>query len=132
MESSLKELSQYRFQRACEVLNDAKLLLDAKSFKSSVNRSYYAIFHVLRAVTALDGFDASKHSSVIAYVNRNYVKEGVFDRSLSKILDTAYRLRERADHKDFEIISREMADEQLRKAEKIMEMIKPYLEEKWS
>ena len=50
MESSLKELSRYRFDCACEDLNDAKLLLDAKSFKSSVNRSYYAIFHAMRAM----------------------------------------------------------------------------------
>ena len=90
MESSLIELSKYRFQCACEDLNDAKLLMDAGSFKSSVNRSYYAIFHMLRAVTALDHFDASKHSAVIAYVNRMYVKEGIFDKTLSKMLDRAY------------------------------------------
>lgn len=121
MESRLKELSEYRFHRAGEDLRDAKLLMDAKSFKSSVNRSYYAIFHALRAVTALDGFDASKHSSVIAYVNRVYVKEGIFDKSLSKMLDTAFRLRERADYKDFEMISRNMAEEQFQKAEKILQ-----------
>ena len=131
MESSLIELSKYRFQCACEDLNDAKLLMDAGSFKSSVNRSYYAIFHMLRAVTALDHFDASKHSAVIAYVNRMYVKEGVFDKALSKMLDKAYRLRENADYKDFEIISRDMAKEQIERAEKIMDMIKPYLDEKW-
>ena len=64
---------------------------------------------MLRAVTALDHFDASKHSVVIAYVNRIYVKEGIFDKALSKMLDKAYRLRENADYKDFEIISRDMA-----------------------
>ena len=131
MESSLIELSKYRFQCACEDLNDAKLLMDAGSFKSSVNRSYYAIFHMLRAVTALDHFDASKHSTVIAYVNRMYVKEGIFDKTLSKMLDKAYRLRENADYKDFEIISRNMAKEQIERAEKIKDMIKSYLDEKW-
>lgn len=132
MEGSLKELSEYRFHRACEDLEDARLLMDAKSYKSSVNRSYYSIFHMLRAVTALDGFDSSKHSGVIAYVNRMYVKEGVFDKSLSKMLDTAYRLRERADYKDFEIISREMAEEQIQKAESIMAMVEPYLNDRWN
>lgn len=106
--------------------------MDAGSFKSSVNRSYYAIFHALRAVTALDNFDASKHSGIIAYVNRMYVKEGLFDKTLSKMLDKAYRLRENADYKDFEIISRDMAREQIERAEKVMGMIKPYLDEKWT
>lgn len=74
----MTELSEYRFERACEVLNDARLLLKEKGLKSSVNRLYYAIFHVLRSVTALDGFDFSKHSGVIAYFNKAYVKEGIF------------------------------------------------------
>ena len=62
-------------------------------FKASVNRSYYAIFHGLRSVTALAEFDSSKHSGVIAFFNRTYVKEGVFDKSISKLVDIEYRLR---------------------------------------
>ena len=101
MEGSLKDLSQYRFSCAKENLEAAKVLLQAGQFKSSVNRSYYAVFHGLRAVTALDKFDSSKHSGVIAYFNHTYVKEGIFDKSISKLVDTCYRLREKADYQDF-------------------------------
>jgi uncharacterized protein (UPF0332 family) len=125
------ELSKYRFSRAKEVLRDAETLLKEKSFASSVNRSYYAIFHALRAVTALDGFDASKHSGVIAYINREYVKTGIFDKRLSKILDTAFRLREKADYDDFILISLDAAEEQILKAKEVINMIEPYLEQKW-
>lgn len=125
------QLSQYRFSRAKEVLRDAETLLNQDSFSSSVNRSYYAIFHALRAVTALDGFDSSKHSGVIAYINREYVKTGIFEKRLSKILDTAFRLREKADYDDFFIISIDAAKEQLLKAEEVICMVQPFLEEKW-
>jgi hypothetical protein len=125
------ELSKYRFSRAKEVLRDAETLLKEKSFASSVNRSYYAIFHALRAVTALDGFDASKHSGVIAYINREYVKTGIFDKRLSKILDTAFRLREKADYDDFIIISLDAAEEQISKAKEVINMVEPYLKQKW-
>ncbi|RHR27094.1 HEPN domain-containing protein [Clostridium sp. AF19-22AC] len=131
MEGSIKELSQYRFQRACEDYETARLLFGAKSLKASVNRSYYAIFHALRAVTALDQFDSSKHSGVIAYINRNYVKEGIFDKGFSKMLDTAFRLREKADYEDFVIVSVEMSEEQLAKAGKILDIIKEHLEKRW-
>ena len=104
--------------------------MQAGQFKSSVNRSYYAVFHGLRAVTALDKFDSSKHSGVIAYFNHTYVKEGIFDKSISKLVDTCYRLREKADYQDFFIVSREMAQEQLEKAEKILRMLEPYLNQK--
>lgn len=131
MESSMMQLSKYRFQRAKEVLNDAKILMEQKSFSSSVNRSYYAIFHALRAVTALDGFDSSKHSGIIAYINKTYVKEGIFDKNLSKILDTTFRLREKADYDDFVIISYDTAKEQYEKANTVINMISSYLVERW-
>lgn len=60
MDGSIKNLSQYRFTCAQENLESAKVLMQVGQFKSSVNRSYYAIFHGLRSVTALDQFDSSK------------------------------------------------------------------------
>ena len=47
------DLSKYRFQSAKEDLETAQLLMKDGRFKASVNRSYYAIFHGLRSVTAL-------------------------------------------------------------------------------
>ena len=131
MESSIIQLSKYRFTRANEVLHDAETLLEHKSLASSVNRSYYAIFHALRAVTVLDGFDSSKHSGVIAYINREYVKTGIFDKRLSKITDSSFRLREKADYDDFVIISFSAAEEQLAKAREVISMVQAYLERKW-
>ena len=131
MDGSLIELSKYRFQRAKEIIKDAKLLISDKSFSSSVNRSYYVIFHALRAITALDGFDSSKHSGIIAYINKEYVKTGIFDKSLSKILDTSFRLREKADYDDFFIVSKDTALEQLEKAENVINLVEEYLENRW-
>ena len=84
MESSLKALSQYRFETAVSDLKAAKLLYSSKEYRASVNRSYYAIFHALRAVLALDGFDSKKHSGIIAFFNANYVKNGIFDKGILK------------------------------------------------
>lgn len=131
MESSVIDLSKYRLVRSRENLHDAWILLDAGSYKSSVNRSYYAIFHCLRAVTALDNFDSSKHSGIIAFFNLHYVKTGIFDKSVSKILDKAYRWREKADYKDYEEVTKAHAEEQLVNAEKILAVIEPYLLERW-
>lgn len=131
MENSIIQLSKYRFDKAKEVLRDAETLLCQKSFASSVNRSYYAIFHALRAVSALDGFDSSKHSGIIAYINREYVKTGIFDKRLSKILDMAFRLREKADYDDFIIISSDAASEQLAKAKEVICIVQPYLNHRW-
>ena len=89
---SVTDLSRYRLERAREDLKTAGDNLREGSYRASVNRSYYAIFHALRSITALDGFDSGKHSGIIAYINQKYVKTGVFDRAFSKQLDSAFRL----------------------------------------
>ena len=60
MDSSVIDLSKYRLDTAKGDLKAARLLFDATKFRSSVNRSYYAIFHSMRAVLAFDSFDAKK------------------------------------------------------------------------
>ena len=132
MERSVIDLSKYRFQTAIEELESAELLSDSQKYKASVTRSYYSVFHALRAVTALDSFDSSKHSGIIAYFNKNYVKTNVFDKELSKLIDTTFRLREKADYQDFFVVSKGQAQEQILKAKRVIEIIKPYLEKRWA
>ena len=84
MAGSLTVLSAHRFKRSKEELQTAELLLRNTDYRSSINRSYYAIFHAIRAVNALDGFDSSKHSGVISHFNQEYVKTGVFKKNLQK------------------------------------------------
>lgn len=132
MDSSVIDLSKYRLDTAKGDLKAARLLFDATEFRSSVNRSYYAIFHALRAVLALDGFDSSKHSGIISYFNLNYVKTDVFSREVSKMISSAYRLREKADYQDFYIVTIEEADEQIRKADIVINVISEYLNARYS
>ncbi|MEE0693367.1 MAG: HEPN domain-containing protein [Lachnospiraceae bacterium] len=132
MEGSIVDLSKYRFQSAKEDLETAQMLMKDGRFKASLNRSYYAIFHGLRAVTALAEFDSSNHSGVISFFNRTYVKTGIFDKSISKLIDTAYRLREKADYQDFIIISKDQAAEQIEKAENVLGMLETYLKKNWN
>ena len=51
------ELMNYRLAMADEKLNSAKILLEYKSYKDSISRSYYAMFTAVRAILALDGVD---------------------------------------------------------------------------
>ena len=67
------DLSRYRFQKAEEMLASAKRDMEADDFASANNRAYYAIFHAMRAVLALDGEDFKKHSAGIARFTLNYL-----------------------------------------------------------
>ena len=132
MEGSVIDLSGYRMAKALEDLDTAKENLENGKFRASVNRSYYAVFHALRAVTALDHFDSGKHSGIIAFFNQHYVKTGVFQKEISKMIDSCYRLREKADYDDFFLAAREDAVLQLEKARLILQAIQRYLERQFT
>ncbi|MFV0344249.1 MAG: HEPN domain-containing protein [Anaerocolumna sp.] len=52
MEGSIKELSSYRYSKALEDLSASEVMLKESLYKVSINRSYYAIFHAMRSITA--------------------------------------------------------------------------------
>lgn len=72
------ELSKYRIQTAYKTLDTAKALFHIEKYKDCNNRCYYAIFHSLRAVLALEQIDYCKHSGVIQHFHRFYIKEQIF------------------------------------------------------
>lgn len=123
-------LCKYRLERAEEDLLTAKHNHQSGFYKAAINRSYYAIFHSIRAVNILDGFDASKHSSVIAHFNQFYVHIGEFDKEIYKLIDSAYRIREKCDYSDFFIASKEDSAIQLKHAEIFLGIVKKYLQKK--
>lgn len=127
MASSINDLSKYRYERSLEELENAKFLFNDRKFKLALNRSYYSIFHGIRAVNVLDEFDSSKHSGVIAHFNRFHVKNGDFPKETSKIIKTASIMREHADYEDFFVASLQDAKEQIRNAEIFQQYIHEYL-----
>ena len=99
------DLSRYRLQKAKEMLASAKRDMDANDYASANNRAYYAIFHAMRAVLALDGEDYKKHSAVIARFTLNYLKPEILPREYSKLISSASLIRNRSDYEDFYICS---------------------------
>lgn len=100
------------------------------NFRSSINRSYYSIFHAIRAVNALDGFDSSKHSGVIAHFNQEYVKTGVFEKGASKMIRNASELREQADYEGFYEATQEEAAEVFVQASQFISAVESCLRRK--
>ncbi len=70
MDERVKILSDYRMDKAKQDMETAKINFDNNKLAQSVNRSYYAIFHALRALIAYDIFDSKRHSSIIGFFNK--------------------------------------------------------------
>lgn len=130
MDERKRELCQCRLEKAGNCLKSAHILFDAEEYYGSANRSYYAIFHSLRAILALDSVDFSKHSGVMAYFQRNYVKTDIFDKEYSKILREAFDVRSDADYDDYYIILKEKAQKQIAQAQYFLNGIEKYVDDK--
>ena len=130
MACCLTELSVHRYARALEEIGTAQLLYDNQKYRSALNRSYYALFHAIRSVNALDGFDSSKHSGVIAHFNQYYVKTGEFESINSSIIRHASLMREQADYDDYFAASEEDAADCLEKSQLFIQTVGKFLQEK--
>lgn len=127
MESSLKELAGYRMDRSREMLCAAEENLQIGQYKTSLNRSYYAVFHAMRAANIMKGFDSSKHSGVIAFFNKEYIKTEIMEKKLSVIIKNSSFLREKSDYDDFFIASKKDATVQLENAKVFLNAVERYL-----
>jgi uncharacterized protein (UPF0332 family) len=131
MESgSVKDLSKYRFEKALSNIGIARVLYESRDYGVALNRAYYAAFDAMRAVNALDGFDSSKHSGVIAHFNQTYVKTQLFPASTSSVIRKASMLREKSDYEDFYEPDEEETYDTIVKVEAFLKDVEAYLRNK--
>ena len=124
----MNELAVYRLQSANERLMAAKDNIENGHYKDAINRSYYAIFTAIRALLAERSVDFSRHSAVISYFQREFIKTGVFDKKFSKYLQASFEIRNDCDYADFFVAAKADAEEQYDHAEELTEAIRRYLE----
>ena len=118
----MTDLIKYRLESAKERIESSKLELDIGHFKISITHSYYAIFNSVRALLAERDIDFKKHSAVISYFRREYIKSETFDKKFSDYIGDAFRFRNNSDYADFFI------ETQYLHAVEFYETIKNFLE----
>lgn len=123
-----KDLILYRIQAAKDNLRSARILLEAREYKSANNRAYYAIFHAVNAVHALNGNAFKRHKDAIANFNKNYVKTEIFPREIGRKIGEAEEIRHASDYDIFYIASREECERQVAVADEFIQMVEKYCE----
>lgn len=127
MEDKINYLSAYRLEKAKEDLESARLNFQHHKLAQSVNRSYYAIFHAVRALLAFDIFDSKRHSTIIGYFNQHYIATGKIGKEYYKILVSALDTRTKSDYQDFYVVSEKEAKDQLDDSETFVIMIESFI-----
>ncbi len=128
-DKNIKGLCEYRFQQAEEAFCEAELLLNAGHYRGAVNRAYYAMFYSLQVLVIMNKVKASKHSGIISYFDREYIKTGIFDKKFSKWLHRLFDLRQDADYGDMFMPSEDQCREALEHSKDFIKEIKHHFEE---
>ena len=96
-------------------------------YEVCLNRSYYAVFYAMQAANSLYRFDSKKHTGVISFFQKNFMKTNLIDRNLSHIIVDTYRYRSRADYEDMYEPTMEIAATQLENAEVFVNAVQDFL-----
>ncbi|MBQ7654942.1 MAG: HEPN domain-containing protein [Clostridia bacterium] len=121
------DLSRVRLERAFECLSTARENCRLGDYRAAANRAYYAVFHAIRAVLAMDEIDMSKHSAVISEFRRRYLKTDILDRRFSGLITDAFEIRNESDYDDFYIIVRADVEQEMDDTQTFLETVRGYL-----
>jgi uncharacterized protein len=78
------EYARTEWDRALEAFRSAQLLVAHGGFDSAASRAYYAAFHAVTALFALEDRTFTKHSMLETAVHRDLVKTGRWSADLGR------------------------------------------------
>ena len=123
----LPALLQYRLAQSRETLHESEILLAEDAWRGAVNRAYYAMFYALLALLATRQLGTSKHSSALGLFDREFVKTGLFPKTLSRSLRLAFNLRQTHDYGELVELDRSTAKQTLQNAQEFVTAIETFL-----
>lgn len=85
------------------------------------------MFYAVLALLVYEDFASSKHSGILSYFNRHFVKDGIFDKSLGLALSRAFELRQRMDYRERIELRQEEADQIVGQARRFLDAVSAYL-----
>lgn len=120
---------RYKLERSREDMSDARDLLRAGKYRLSINRAYYAVFHIVSATLATMGHERSKHSGVESAFHQYMIKPGLIEPEHSTTYKLARKWREDADYAVGKTFTEEVARDILEQCDRLVERMERYLHE---
>lgn len=124
-------LAKYRLEQAKESIDEAEYLYSGnKSPRSVMNRLYYAMFYAVLALIVFERFISSKHTGVLSFFNKQFIKENVFPTQMGRWINKAFELRQTGDYREYVELTREQVEPYIEFAKSFVKKVEEFLEEK--
>ena len=122
-EKDKKELIKYNIERANKAINDVEFLIENEKYYLATNRIYYGIYYSLSALALKHSFQTSKHTQLIGWFNKNFVKNGILEKRFGKYIQNAFEQRMEGDYGTFVNFEKEEIDNSLKEMKEVINRI---------
>jgi uncharacterized protein (UPF0332 family) len=109
-------------------LEASKKLFFEGFYDDAINRAYFAMFLITKALFKTKKIEVKTHKGLIMKFGQEFVKSGIIEKKFGKILHEAEELREEADYSLFRDITEKETQEILNNAEEFILEVKKFLE----
>jgi len=94
-----------------------------------MNRVYYAMYYAVLALIIFERFISAKHTGVLSFFNKNFIKEGIFPIEMGRWINKAFELRQTVDYREYVQLTREEVEPYIGFAKSFVKKVEEFLEE---
>lgn len=86
------------------------------------------MFYAVLALLVFEPYSSSKHSGVLSYFNKRFIKEGIFPEEIGRSINKAFEIRREGDYREYAELRYKEVEPFIKKAEVFIQTVKKYLE----
>jgi uncharacterized protein (UPF0332 family) len=90
----------YRFKRAEESFDEARIMIDNKKWNTAISRLYYSCYYAVIALLLKNNIETRSHSGVRTKFSDTFIKSGKIDIKFGKLLSHLADYRQKGDYGD--------------------------------
>ena len=123
------EIVKFRLEKANNTFSEIPILLEHKFYRNAANRLYYACYYAATALLINNGYETHTHNGVKTLLGLHYIKENKIEKSLGKMYNQVFNLRQTGDYEDWISIEEDDLKPFLQPAEQFIKIIEKLIYE---
>lgn len=118
---------QIEIESGNEALEAVRTLIGKGLYRSAISRTYYGLFHYIRALLYTQGLEPKSHEGLEHLFGLHFVRAGKVDIGSAKLLARLQKYREQSDYGLVTVFTKEDVEQELAEVDRFIQSIQDYL-----